>query len=149
MSHALAMSLRRMYWTGVYIDGKKFTAMRTKVYKERKESFSVLLKYAKQFGMDKDFTAKDAQLREYVYGSNGVGLEIESYTKGGLPSVSVKHLKEYKDHKPYVSELLMQYILHYPTFYYCIYYAKQLFNQIGDNVVSMETKPLYYFHLVS
>ena len=44
-----------------------------------------------------EFTAKDAQLREYVY--QGVGLEVENFTKGGLPSVSVKHLKEYKDDK--------------------------------------------------
>jgi DNA polymerase I-like protein with 3'-5' exonuclease and polymerase domains len=100
LSHAIAMSLRRMYWAGVYIDGKKFAAMRSKVYKDRKEGFQVLLKYAKQFGMNtEEFTAKDAQLREYVYGSNGVGLDVESYTKGGLPSVSVKHLKEYKDDK--------------------------------------------------
>jgi len=100
LSHAIAMSLRRMYWAGVYIDGKKFAKMRTKVYKDRTVGFTDLLKYVDKFGMNvSEFTAKDAQLREYVYGSNGVGLEIESYTKGGLPSVSVKHLKEYKDDK--------------------------------------------------
>lgn len=100
LSHAIAMSLRRMYWAGVYIDGKKFAKMRKQVYADRKSSFTEVLKYAKKFGLDEDFTAKDAQLREYVYGRNGVGLEIESYTKGGLPSVSVKHLKEYKHEKP-------------------------------------------------
>lgn len=98
LSHAIAMSLRRMYWTGVYIDATKFKKFAKLVHKERAEALDVLKKHVKKFGMDvEEFTAKDAQLREYVY--DGVGLEIESYTKGGLPSVSVKHLKEYKDDK--------------------------------------------------
>ena len=100
LSHSIAMALRRMYWTGVYIDGTKFKKFRNQVYKERTEGFEVLKKYAKKFKMDlSTFKASDTQLREYVYGDNGVGLEVESYTKGGLPSVSVKHLKEYKDEK--------------------------------------------------
>jgi uracil-DNA glycosylase family 4 len=98
LSHAIAMSLRRMYWAGAYIDGEKFTKMRKTVYKERTESFQSLSKFADKFGIQ-EFTATDTQLREYVYGTNGVGLEVESYTKGGLPSVSVKHLKEYKNEK--------------------------------------------------
>lgn len=102
LSHAIAMSLRRMYWTGVYIDAAKFKKFCNLVRKERAEAFDVLKKYVKKFKLGvsvdvENFTATDTQLRDYVY--NGVGLEVESYTKGGLPSVSVKHLKEYKDDK--------------------------------------------------
>ena len=86
LSHAIAMSLRRMYWAGVFIDPSKFKTMRNLVHKERAKAFSDVLKFATKFGMAEGFTAKDEQLREYVYGRNGVGLEIESYTKGGLPS---------------------------------------------------------------
>ncbi|MGH9909436.1 MAG: DNA polymerase, partial [Nitrososphaerales archaeon] len=99
LSHAIAMSLRRLYFAGVFIDPKAFKKMRNGVHKERENSFIEVLKFAKKFGMAEGFTATDEQLRDYVYSRNGVGLEIESYTKGGLPSVSVKHLKEYKDDK--------------------------------------------------
>ncbi len=97
LSHEIAMSLRRMYWAGVYIDGKKFTAMKKKVDTERSQSLLVFNKYAKKYGITDFRATNDNDIRKYVY--EGVGLKVESYTKGGLPSTSVKVLKEYKDDK--------------------------------------------------
>lgn len=97
LCHEIAMSLRRMYWAGVYISNRRFQDMRNKVYMEREITLKALLRHVKRFGMVDFSPTKDSCLREYVY--DKVGLEIESYTKGGLPSVSVKHLKEYKDDK--------------------------------------------------
>lgn len=106
LSHAIAMSLRRMYWSGIYIDPKIFKQVSEGVLRERTKALKGVNKYAKQFNLGADFEAtNDNQLREYVYGKNGVGLAIETLTKGGLPTVSVKTLKEYKD-EPAIAALL-------------------------------------------
>ncbi len=97
LSHAIAMSLRRMYHTGVYIDAAKFRRMGTVVDKARAEALVTLTKFAKKFKIPEFSATKDDCIRQYVYGKGGVGLAVESLTKGGLPSVSVKVLKEYKD----------------------------------------------------
>lgn len=97
LSHAIAMSLRRMYWTGVYVDHKKYLAMEKKIELERAQCEKVFSGFAKKFGL-KDFRpTNDNDIRKYVY--DGVGLEVESKTKGGLPSTSVKVLKEHKEDK--------------------------------------------------
>lgn len=99
LSHAIALSLRRMYWAGVYIDSERFTAMKKFVDKECASSLKVVLKFAHKFGLENFRATNDNDVREYVYGNSGVGLDVESTTKGGLPSVSAKVLKEYKDEK--------------------------------------------------
>ena len=100
LAHEIAFSLRRMYWAGVFIDKTKFAKLRVSTDASRAQSLASLMRYAKKFGL-KDFSpTKDECLREYVYSEKGVGLQEDSYTKGGLPSVSVKVLKEYKDEKP-------------------------------------------------
>lgn len=104
LSHAIAASLRRMYWAGVYISKAQYKKFEMEVDKEYTKSLRALNRQAKRFGL-KDFTPKDANLREYVYGERGLGLKVESYTKGGLPSVSVKHLKEFKD-EPAIATLI-------------------------------------------
>lgn len=99
LSHEIAMSLRRMYFAGVYIDGNKFTKFKGEVDTKREESLGDLLKFVKKFKLQDFSPTKDSCIREYVYGDNGVGLKVESFTKGGLPSVSAKVLKEYKNEK--------------------------------------------------
>ena len=100
LSHEIAMSLRRMYFTGVCISEKTFKAMRKTIHADREKYLKGFLQFAGKMGL-KDFRpTNDTDIREYVYGQNGVGLEVESFTKGGLPSVSVKHLKEYINEKP-------------------------------------------------
>ena len=97
LSHEIAMSLRRMYFAGVYIDGKKFTTFKKEVDAKREESLAALTVFVKKFKLQDFSPTNDNCVREYVYGDNGVGLDVESFTKGGLPSVSAKVLKEYKN----------------------------------------------------
>lgn len=105
LSHAIAMSLRRMYWTGIYISPTIFREMQKSVAGEREKALREVNKFAKRFGLS-DFSAtNDNHIRDYVYSKDGVGLEVETWTKGGLPTVSVKTLKEFKE-KPPISALL-------------------------------------------
>jgi len=105
LSHKIAMTLRRFYWTGVYISKKNYQTMKVQVEKERAAALGDLTQFAKKFGL-KDFSpTKDDHLRDYVYGENGVGLRVGKLTKGGLPTVSVKTLKEFKD-RPAISALI-------------------------------------------
>lgn len=105
LCHMIAASLRRMYWTGIYISQSRYTKMRDSIQTDRDQSHKILMRYAKNYGM-KDFVAtNDNHVRDFVYNENGVGLEAETYTSGGLPTVSAKVLKEYKDN-PAISALL-------------------------------------------
>lgn len=104
ITHQIAMTLHRMKYIGVYVSIDNFRKMKTEVYQEEKKAKGRLLAYARKHGM-KDFAAtKDADVRELVY--DKLGLEIETRTKGGLPSASAKVLKEYKDAYPEIEALL-------------------------------------------
>ncbi len=104
IAHRISMTLYRMRHAGVYINMQTFLTMKQEVYGEEAEAKKRLLKYARKHGLT-DFSAtRDADVRALVY--DKVGLEIESYTKGGLPSASAKVLKEYKDEYPEIQALL-------------------------------------------
>ena len=104
ITHKIAMTLHRMKYCGVYISMDKFQQMKREVYAEELSSGKVLQRHARKLGMSDFVASKDADVRELVYGK--LGLEIESYTKSGLASASVKHLKEYKDDYPVIQALL-------------------------------------------
>ena len=104
ITHQIAMTLHRMKHCGVYVSMDKFQQMKREVYEEESKAKKTLLKYARKHGMSDFAASKDADVRELVYGK--LGLEIESYTKSGLASASVKHLKEYKDDYPEIQALL-------------------------------------------
>lgn len=95
ISHEIAMVLHRMRYIGVYIGQKEFAALKQEVYKEEANAKKVLLKLARQHGLDNFQPSKDNDVRELVYGK--LGLDVESKTKSGLASASVKHLKEHID----------------------------------------------------
>lgn len=103
ITHQIAMTLHRMKHCGVYIDMKKFQKMKKEVYAEEATARKTLYRYAHKLGIS-DFAATDNDVRELVYGK--LGLEIESYTKSGLASASVKDLKEYKDEYKEIQALL-------------------------------------------
>lgn len=103
LTHQIAMTLHRMKHCGVYIDMKKFQQMKKDVYREEAAARKILYTYAHKLGIS-DFAATDNDVRELVYGK--LGLEIESYTKSGLASASVKDLKEYKDEYKEIQALL-------------------------------------------
>lgn len=105
ITHSIALSLRRMYWSGIYIDEKKFKAFNQSVSTEREKALKSVEQYAKKYGLREFSATNDNDVREYVYGKNGVGLEVETLTSGGLPTVSAKSLKEYKDN-PAIAALL-------------------------------------------
>lgn len=105
LSHKIAMTLRRIYWTGVYISQKNYDALKNAVDKEHSKAGTELNKFARKFGIKEFSPTKDDHLREYVYGENGVGLQVEKLTKGGLPTVSIKTLKEFKD-RPAINALI-------------------------------------------
>jgi DNA polymerase I-like protein with 3'-5' exonuclease and polymerase domains len=94
ITHRIAMTLHRMKHIGVYISMDKFQQMKREVYAEEEQSRKVINRFAKKLGLSDFEASKDADVRELVYGK--LGLEIESRTKSGLASASVKHLKEYK-----------------------------------------------------
>lgn len=97
LAHAIQMTVRRMYWTGVYIDSKKFDEIQAEVTKELTKAEKQIATFSKKMGFDTVEPTKDAWLAEYLFSDKGCGLEIESYTPTGKPKVSVKTLKEYKD----------------------------------------------------
>lgn len=104
ISHKIALTLRRIYWTGVYISPKNYKEFVNDVQAHLVPARKKLEKFAREFGI-KDFSPTDTNLREYVYGENGVGLQVGKLTKGGLPTVSVKTLKEFKD-RPAIATLI-------------------------------------------
>lgn len=104
ITHRIAMTLHRMKHCGVYVSMDKFQTMKREVYAEEAKAKKVLQRYARKLGMSDFAASKDADVRELVY--DKLGLEIESYTKSGLASASVKHLKEYKDEYPEIQALL-------------------------------------------
>ena len=103
INHQIMMTLHRMKHIGVYIDMPMFQKMKQEVYKEEAKSRKILFAHARRLGIS-DFSATDEDVRELVYGK--LGLKIESYTKSGLASASVKHLKEYKDDHSEIQALL-------------------------------------------
>ena len=103
ITHAISMTLYRMRHTGIYVSMPRYRTMKTEVYAEESAAREKLAAMARKHGM-KDFTAKDAEIRELVY--NKLGLEVETYTKGGLASASVKALKEYKTQYPEIQAIL-------------------------------------------
>lgn len=104
ITHQIAMTLHRMKHAGIYISMDKFQQMKREVYKEESKAKIAIDTFARKLGMSDFEASKDADVRELVYGK--LGLEIESYTKSGLASASVKHLKEYKDDFPEIQALL-------------------------------------------
>lgn len=104
ITHQIAMTLHRMKHCGVYISMDTFQKMKREVYAEESKAKKILDKFAAKLGMSDFEASKDADVRELVYGK--LGLDIESYTKSGLASASVKHLKEYKDDYPEIQALL-------------------------------------------
>ena len=122
LTHAIALSLRRMYWSGIYIDPARFKRFNSQVKKTRMEALAAVEGYAKEFGIKEFSATKDDDLREYVYGKNGVGLAVETLTDGGLPTVSAKTLKEFKD-KPAIAALL-----HFSKY-------DKLFTTYGENLL--------------
>jgi DNA polymerase I-like protein with 3'-5' exonuclease and polymerase domains len=105
LSHKIAMTLRRIYWSGVYISKPNYLAFEKAVDEGRKKSLAELMTFVKKFGLTDFSPTKDDCLRAYVYGENGVGLQVDKLTKGGLPTVAVKALKEFKD-RPAIATLI-------------------------------------------
>ena len=103
ITHAISMTLYRMRHAGIYVSMSRYRTMKTEVYAEEAAARKTLTTFAQKHGM-KDFTAKDAEIRELVY--NKLGLDVETYTKGGLASASVKVLKEYKEAYPEIQAIL-------------------------------------------
>ena len=103
ITHAISMTLYRMRHTGIYVSMPRYRTMKTEVYAEEATARKTLTAMALKHGM-KGFTAKDAEIRELIYAK--LGLEIETRTKGGLPSASVKVLKEYKTEYPEIQAIL-------------------------------------------
>ena len=103
ITHAISMTLYRMRHAGIYVDIHRYRKMKTEVYAEEAAARKKLVRIAAKHGM-KTFTAKDAEIRELIYAK--LGLEIETRTKGGLPSASVKVLKEFKNEYPEVQAIL-------------------------------------------
>lgn len=105
LTHRIALSLRRMYWAGVFVSQRAYDKMHHVIVTEHTLLTKKVQAQAKEYGLV-DFSAtNDNQVREYVYGEQGVGLKVEKYTKGKLPSVSAKHLKEHESN-PAIQTLL-------------------------------------------
>lgn len=103
ITHAISMTLYRMRHTGIYVSMPRYRSMKTEVYAEEATARAKLKRMACKYGM-KTFDAKDAEIRELVY--THLGLDVETHTKGGLPSASVKVLKEYKTEYPEIQAIL-------------------------------------------
>jgi uracil-DNA glycosylase family 4 len=103
ITHAIAMTLHRMKYIGVYISMDGFQTMKREVYTEEAKTRASFRKLAAKKGM-KDFNPTDANIRELVY--NKLGLAVESRTKAGLASASVKVLKEYATEYPEIAALI-------------------------------------------
>lgn len=104
ITHAIAMTLHRMKYIGVYVSMAQYQKMKKEVYQEEQKAKVVLLAHARKHGLTDFSPTKDADVRTLVY--DKLGLEIETRTKGGLPSASAKVLKEYKDAYPEIMALL-------------------------------------------
>lgn len=94
MVHQIAMTVARMKHIGVYIDWPGYCKLKKEIYHEADVAETKFKKYARQYDL-KDFCpTKDAHIRHLLY--DKMGLEPDSYTKGGLPTTSVKKLKEFE-----------------------------------------------------
>jgi DNA polymerase I-like protein with 3'-5' exonuclease and polymerase domains len=95
ITHQIAMTLHRMKSIGVYIGMKQFEVFKREVYQEEAKAKTLIVKVAKQHGLENFQPSKDNDVRKLVYGK--MGLDVESKTKSGLASASVKDLKEHID----------------------------------------------------
>ena len=103
IAHQIACTLQRMAFIGVYVGIPEFEKLKKEVYLEESKAQKILWAHAKRLGLD-DFTGTDNDVRALVY--DKLGLEVESKTKSGLASASVKDLKEYVKDYPEVQALV-------------------------------------------
>ena len=107
MCHAIAMTLRRIFHTGVYLDEKTVKKMHRVVAKNKEEARKEVMAWVtERFGWDEFDPGKDAQVRELLYDRDKLGLPIKARTKAGLPSADAKRLKEASEQVPELAQVL-------------------------------------------
>lgn len=112
LCHSIAMTLRRMYHVGVYVDGATVKRMKSTVVKNMKESelaarkwlYSRFPKKGKEYWKELPF--KDANIRSVLYDRDMLNIPVTRTTKGGLPSVDAKCLKLLQETMPEIEHLL-------------------------------------------
>lgn len=107
MCHAIAMTLRRIFHTGVYLDEKTVKRMHRVVAQNKEEARKEVMAWVtERFGWDEFDPGKDAQVRELLYDRDKLGLPIKARTKAGLPSADAKRLKEASETVPELAQVL-------------------------------------------
>lgn len=107
MCHAIAMTLRRIFHTGVYLDEKTVKRMHRVVAQNKEEARKEVMAWVtERFGWDEFDPGKDAQVRELLYDRDRLGLPIKARTKAGLPSADAKRLKEASETVPELAQVL-------------------------------------------
>lgn len=107
MCHAIAMTLRRIFHTGVYLDEKTVKKMHRVVAKNKEAARKEVMAWVtERFGWDEFDPGKDAQVRELLYDRDKLGLPIKARTKAGLPSADAKRLKEASEQVPELAQVL-------------------------------------------
>ena len=107
MCHAIAMTLRRIFHTGVYLDEKTVKRMHRVVAQNKEEARKEVMAWVtERFGWDEFDPGKDAQVRELLYDRYKLGLPVKARTKAGLPSADAKRLKEASETVPELAQVL-------------------------------------------
>ena len=107
MCHAIAMTLRRIFHTGVYLDEKTVKRMHRVVAQNKEEARKEVMAWVtERFGWDEFDPGKDAHVRELLYDRDKLGLPIKARTKAGLPSADAKRLKEASEAVPELAQVL-------------------------------------------
>jgi uracil-DNA glycosylase family 4 len=112
LCHAIAMTLRRMYHTGVYIDAPTVRRMKKAVVKSMGESEKATREWLHELAnsdVEVDVSmdiGKDSAIRSLLYDQDKLNIPVTRLTKGKLPSIDAKTLKLLQEDIPAVEHLL-------------------------------------------